>query len=86
MSRVKELQEEVYEANMELEKKNLVIYTFGNVSGIDRKNGIIAIKPSGVPYEDLRPKDIVMVDLDNKVVEGKLRPSSDTKTHILLYK
>jgi len=80
------LKEEAFEANMELPKQGLVLYTFGNVSCIDRTKGVVAIKPSGVPYEALRPQDIVIVDLDNKIVEGKMRPSSDTKTHTLLYK
>ncbi|MES2730787.1 MAG: L-ribulose-5-phosphate 4-epimerase [Bacteroidota bacterium] len=85
MSQYQYLKEEVYEANMELPKRGLVLYTFGNVSAIDRKAGVVAIKPSGVPYEQLKPEDIVIVDLDNQVVESKLRPSSDTLTHTLLY-
>ncbi len=79
------LKEEVYEANMQLPKLGLVVYTFGNVSALDRKKGVVGIKPSGVPYEDLRPDDIVIIDLENNVVEGTMRPSSDTKTHLLLY-
>lgn len=71
---------------MELNALGLVIYTFGNVSAVDRDNGVFAIKPSGVPYEELRPEDIVILDFDNNVIEGKLRPSSDTKTHAYLYK
>ena len=71
---------------MELPRRNLVLYTFGNVSAIDRQKGVIAIKPSGVPYEELRPEQMVVVDLDNKVVDGALRFSSDTKTHTLLYR
>ncbi|GAB3174512.1 L-ribulose-5-phosphate 4-epimerase [Telluribacter humicola] len=86
MSAYKYLKEEVYEANMELPRKGLVLYTFGNVSGIDRQAGVVAIKPSGVPYEELRVEDIVVVDLDNQLVEGAMRPSSDTKTHTLLYR
>lgn len=86
MSQFKSLKEEVYEANMELPKLGLVLYTFGNVSGIDRQAGVVAIKPSGVPYANLKPEDIVVVDLDNNIVEGKMRPSSDTLTHTLLYK
>jgi L-ribulose-5-phosphate 4-epimerase len=82
----KELKETCYEANMELPKLGLVLYTFGNVSTVDRSRGIFAIKPSGVPYEKLRVKDIVIVDFDNNIVNGKLRPSSDTKTHAFLYK
>ncbi len=86
MSKFKYLKEEVYEANMEIPKQKLAIYTFGNVSAIDRNAGIVGIKPSGVLYSELKPKDIVLMDLDNRVVEGEKRPSSDTKTHILLYK
>ncbi|PHR93477.1 MAG: L-ribulose-5-phosphate 4-epimerase [Leeuwenhoekiella sp.] len=82
----KSLKEECYEANMELDALGLVIYTFGNVSAVDRKNGVFAIKPSGVPYEILKPEDIVIVDFDNEIVEGTKRPSSDTKTHAYLYK
>ncbi len=86
MSKFQKLKEDVYLSNLELVKRKLVIYTFGNVSGIDRKNKVIAIKPSGVTYEKLTPNDIVIVDLNGKVVEGKYRPSSDTPTHIELYK
>ena len=82
----KSLKEECYEANMELDALGLVIYTFGNVSAVDRKNGVFAIKPSGVPYEILKPEDIVIVDFDNNIIEGTKRPSSDTKTHAYLYK
>jgi L-ribulose-5-phosphate 4-epimerase len=71
---------------MELHKRNLVVYTWGNVSQIDRDKGVVAIKPSGVAYEVMTPDDIVIVDLDNRIVEGKLRPSSDTKTHTYLYR
>ena len=71
---------------MEIPKEELAIVTFGNVSGVDRAAGVMAIKPSGVPYHRLKVEDIVIVDLDNVVVEGKMRPSSDTKTHTLLYK
>ncbi len=85
MSKYTELKRECYEANMELNALGLVIYTFGNVSAVDRQHGLFAIKPSGVPYETLRPEDIVMVDFDNQIVEGSLRPSSDTKTHAYLY-
>ena len=81
----KELRERVWEANMELPEKKLVIYTFGNVSGIDRDHGIIAIKPSGIPYEELKPEHIVLVDMDNNVVDSGYNPSSDTKTHLILY-
>jgi L-ribulose-5-phosphate 4-epimerase len=81
-----ELKREVYEANMELQRRNLVVYTWGNVSQIDRANGVVAIKPSGVAYEVMTPDDIVIVDLENNIVEGKMRPSSDTKTHTHLYR
>lgn len=81
-----ELRQECYEANMLLPKLDLVIYTFGNVSCIDRKAGVFAIKPSGVDYDALRPEDIVIVGLDGKKVDGKMRPSSDTNTHCELYK
>jgi len=81
-----ELKREVFEANLELQKRGLVIYTFGNVSQIDRAKGVIAIKPSGVAYEQMSADDMVIVDLDNNIVEGSLRPSSDTKTHTHLYR
>ncbi|OZY86564.1 L-ribulose-5-phosphate 4-epimerase [Cellvibrio mixtus] len=81
-----ELKREVFEANMELNRRNLVVYTWGNVSQIDRAKGVIAIKPSGVAYEVMTVDDIVVVDLENKIVEGKMRPSSDTKTHTHLYR
>ena len=81
-----ELKRQVFEANLELQKRGLVIYTFGNVSQIDRAQGVIAIKPSGVAYEDMTADDMVIVDLDNNIVEGSLRPSSDTKTHTHLYR
>ena len=71
---------------MQLNKLNLVIYTFGNVSAVDRARGVFAIKPSGVPYEVLQQEDIVILDFDNNVIEGSLRPSSDTKTHAYLYR
>lgn len=86
MSKYKELKQECYEANMQLPKLDLVVYTFGNVSAVDRSEGVFAIKPSGVPYESLQPGDIVVVDFENKIVEGAMRPSSDTKTHAFLYK
>ncbi|MCF0057230.1 L-ribulose-5-phosphate 4-epimerase [Dyadobacter sp. CY356] len=82
----KYLKEQVYEANMEIPKEELAIVTFGNVSGVDRTAGVVAIKPSGVPYRKLKVEDIVIVDLDNVLVEGNMRPSSDTKTHTLLYR
>jgi len=82
----RELKKRVLEANLELPKRGLVTYTWGNVSEIDRKNGIIAIKPSGVAYEELTVDDIVILDMEGKVVEGRLKPSSDTPTHIVIYK
>jgi L-ribulose-5-phosphate 4-epimerase len=86
MSSYQSLKEECFEANIKLNDLGLVIYTFGNVSAVDRDRGAFAIKPSGVPYETLKPADIVIVDFDNQVVEGNMRPSSDTKTHAYLYK
>ena len=80
------LKQAVYEANMELPRRGLVTYTWGNVSGIDREKGLVVIKPSGVSYEDLTPDKLVVLSLDGKVVEGTLNPSSDTKTHLVLYK
>jgi L-ribulose-5-phosphate 4-epimerase len=80
------LREEVLEANLELVRRGLVLYTFGNVSGIDRREGLVAIKPSGVPYEELTPEEIVISDLSGNIVDGNLRPSSDLPTHIELYK
>lgn len=81
-----ELKELVWKANIDLARSGLVILTFGNVSGIDRHRGIVAIKPSGVPYGSLKADDIVLVDLDGNLVEGWLNPSSDTPTHVELYK
>jgi L-ribulose-5-phosphate 4-epimerase len=86
MSKHLEIQEEAYEANMQLTELNLVVFTFGNVSVADRKAGVFAIKPSGVPYEKLSPAKMVIVDFEGKTVKGKLRPSSDTLTHAVLYK
>jgi L-ribulose-5-phosphate 4-epimerase len=86
MSQYKDLKEEAFEANIKLPKLNLVIFTFGNVSASDNSKGVFAIKPSGVPYEELTPDKMVIVDFDGKTVEGKLRPSSDTLTHAVLYK
>lgn len=80
------LKKEVCHANLMLESLKLISFTWGNVSGIDRKAGLVVIKPSGVPYSELKPEDMVVVDLDGKVVEGGLRPSSDTPTHVKLYK
>lgn len=86
MSTYQHIKEEAYAANMQLPKLGLVLFTFGNVSAVDRSAGVFAIKPSGVPYEDLTPDSMVIVDFDGNTVEGKLRPSSDTKTHAVLYK
>ena len=83
---LKKLKHAVYEANMELPHRGLVTYTWGNVSGIDRERRLVVIKPSGVSYDELTPDDLVVLDLDGKVVDGKLNPSSDTKTHLELYK
>ena len=83
---LEELKKKVYDANMLLPQYGLVTFTWGNVSGIDRATGLFVIKPSGVPYEELKPEDMVVVDLDGTIVEGKLKPSSDTPTHIELYK
>lgn len=80
------LKEEVLEANLALPKHDLVTFTWGNVSGIDRNSGLVVIKPSGVPYEKLTVEDMVVVDLEGRVVEGDLRPSSDTPTHLALYR
>lgn len=83
---LEKLKEQVYEANMLLPKYNLVTFTWGNVSGIDREKGLVVIKPSGVDYEKLSPENMVVVDLDGNVIEGDLNPSSDTATHCVLYK
>lgn len=83
---LEELKHQVCAANLELAARGVVIYTWGNVSGIDRETGLVVIKPSGVPYEGMKPDDMVVVDLDGHVVEGHLRPSSDTPTHLALYK
>ncbi|MBS4178207.1 L-ribulose-5-phosphate 4-epimerase [Lederbergia citrea] len=80
------LKQEVLEANLQLPKHSLVTFTWGNVSGIDREQGLVVIKPSGVAYVELKLEDLVVVDLDGNVVEGELRPSSDTATHLALYK
>lgn len=82
----KSIREEAYEANMQLPKLGLVLFTFGNVSAADKNKGVFAIKPSGVPYEDLSPEKMVIVNFEGNTVEGNLRPSSDTKTHAVLYK
>ncbi|MDQ2925637.1 MAG: L-ribulose-5-phosphate 4-epimerase [Acidobacteriota bacterium] len=83
---LEQLREEVLEANLEVVRRGLVLYTFGNVSGISRETGLVVIKPSGVPYEKMKPSDLVIVDLEGKPVEGTLRPSSDLPTHLILYK
>lgn len=83
---LEKLKKEVYEANMALVKYNLITFTWGNVSGIDKESGLVVIKPSGVEYDELTPDMLPVVDLNGKVVEGTLRPSSDTPTHIELYK
>jgi L-ribulose-5-phosphate 4-epimerase len=84
-SRYQDIRQAAYEANMQLPKLGLVLFTFGNVSAADRDAGVFAIKPSGVPYEKLSPESMVIVDFDGNTVEGNLRPSSDTKTHAVLY-
>jgi L-ribulose-5-phosphate 4-epimerase len=81
-----QLREEVLEANLELVRKGLVLFTFGNASGVAREQGLVAIKPSGVPYEKLKPGDMVVTDLDGRIVDGDMRPSSDLPTHLCLYK
>lgn len=81
-----ELKQQVYEANMALVKHGLVIFTWGNVSGIDRNKGLVVIKPSGVDYDSLKPDDLTVVDLNGNIVEGQYKPSSDTATHLVLYK
>lgn len=83
---LKELKEKVFRANLELVRHGLVIFTWGNVSGIDREKGLVVIKPSGLDYDAMSADDMVVVDLDGNVVEGDLRPSSDTPTHLVLYK
>lgn len=83
---LEELKKQVYEANMKLPKHGLVTFTWGNVSGIDRKSGLFVIKPSGVDYDELVPEDMVVMDLDGNRVEGNYKPSSDTATHLELYK
>lgn len=83
---LEELKEKVFKANLDLVKHGLVVYTWGNASGIDRETGLVVIKPSGVPYETMKASDMVVLDLDGNIVEGNLRPSSDTPTHLVLYK
>ncbi|MGI4021950.1 MAG: L-ribulose-5-phosphate 4-epimerase [Janthinobacterium lividum] len=86
MSNYNAIRQSAYEANMQLPKLGLVLFTFGNVSAVDREQSVFAIKPSGVPYEELSPENMVIVDFDGNTVEGNFRPSSDTKTHAVLYK
>lgn len=83
---LEELKKKVCQANLDLVKHGLVLFTWGNVSAIDRESGLVVIKPSGVSYDHMKPEDMVVVDLDGKVVEGELNPSSDTPTHVVLYK
>src|SRR5262245_9894998 len=80
------LREEVLEANLDLVRRGLVLYTFGNASAVSRQDGLVVIKPSGIPYEGMKPSDLVVTDLSGKIVEGVLRPSSDLPTHLVLYK
>ena len=83
---LEQLKKDVYDANMELQEKGMVIYTWGNVSGIDREKNLVVIKPSGVSYDSMKAEDMVVVDFDGNVVEGHYKPSSDTATHIVMYK
>ena len=83
---LEELKDKVCRANLDLVRHGLVLFTWGNVSAIDRESGLVVIKPSGVSYDDMKPEDMVVADLDGKVVEGRLNPSSDTPTHVVLYK
>ncbi len=83
---LKQLREQVLEANLEVVRRGLVLYTFGNVSGISREDNLVAIKPSGVPYERMKADDLVITDLDGRIVWGELRPSSDLDTHLHLYR
>lgn len=83
---LEQLKQDVYKANMQLKEFGLVVLTWGNVSAIDRESGLVVIKPSGVPYDTMKPKDMVVVDLDGNIVEGELNPSSDTPTHLELYR
>ena len=82
---LEELKKKVYEANMEVQRKGLVIYTWGNVSGIDREKGLVVIKPSGVDYDTMKAEDMVILDLEGNIIEGKYKPSTDTPTHLVLY-
>jgi L-ribulose-5-phosphate 4-epimerase len=83
---LEQLKEQVLDANLEIVRRGLVLYTFGNASGIDRSSGLVAIKPSGVPYDTMKASDFVVTDLDGNIVEGNLRPSSDLATHLVLYR
>jgi len=83
---LRDLRQDVLEANLELVRRGLALYTFGNASGIDRSQGLVAIKPSGVPYDTLKPEQLVITDLEGRIVEGELRPSSDLPTHLVLYR
>lgn len=84
--KLQRLREEVLEANLELVRRGLVLYTFGNASGIARDEGLVVIKPSGIPYQGMKPEDLVVTDLDGKIVEGTLHPSSDLPAHLVLYR
>lgn len=84
--KLEQLRQQVLDANLEIVRRGLVLYTWGNASGIDREQGVIAIKPSGVPYDNMTAADIVLVDLDGRRVDGTLKPSSDLDTHLVLYK
>ena len=86
MNKYNHIQQVAYDGNMQLSKLGLVLFTFGNVSAADHDLGVFAIKPSGIPYEKLSAEEMVIVDFDGKKIEGDLRPSSDTKTHAILYK
>lgn len=83
---LEELKKEVWQANLDLVRHGLVLFTWGNASAIDREKGLVVIKPSGVSYDEMKPEDMVVVDLEGRVVEGRLKPSSDTPTHLVLYK
>lgn len=83
---LEQLRAQVLEANLELVRRGLVLYTFGNASGISRKDGLVVIKPSGVPYEAMKPADMVVTDLEGNVIEGEMKPSSDISTHLCLYR
>lgn len=86
MSSIEELKQQVYQSNLDLVKHGLVIFTWGNVSGVDRERGLVVIKPSGVSYDNMKAEDMVVVDMEGNVVEGRYKPSSDTPTHLELYK